>query len=548
MSKSVKYFLFALTFVLMGLLIGFYVKDNVGGSTRISSDQGLKKLQQSLYFIENNYVEEPQRTQLIEEAIQGITDNLDPHSFYIPAKEMVQMQEQMEGSFEGIGIQFNILEDTIYVETPLSGGPSEKIGIKAGDRIIQVNGETVAGIGITNTQVMKYLKGEKGSQVNLAIARRGQSDLLSFTVTRDRIPLNSVEYSYMITDQIGYIRVSRFAETTYKEFIQSLKRLQTEGMSHLILDLRNNPGGYMTKAIHMADDFLSPGKVIVSTEGRRPESAEKFQSTSSYDAFEKGGLIVLLDYGSASASEIVAGAVQDQDRGLIVGVRSFGKGLVQIQEEFDDGSALRLVVSKYYTPSGRCIQKPYHKSSAEYEKEILERFQSGEIFDESKISFPDSLKYRTANGRTVYGGGGIYPDVFVADDTTGSSSYLTQLQINDLFRRFAIDYVDKHSGLGKLYPNAASFASDFDISSSISSAFFSFASDKGIDYSSKDLSTSKTLIMTQLKAMIGRRLFNDDGFYPIIHKQDRVLQRAIELMPMAIELSETGELQMAEKG
>ncbi|MEO0638087.1 MAG: S41 family peptidase, partial [Bacteroidota bacterium] len=269
MSKSVKYFLFALTFVLMGLLIGFYVKDNVGGSTRISSDQGLKKLQQSLYFIENNYVEEPQRTQLIEEAIQGITDNLDPHSFYIPAKEMVQMQEQMEGSFEGIGIQFNILEDTIYVETPLSGGPSEKIGIKAGDRIIQVNGETVAGIGITNTQVMKYLKGEKGSQVNLAIARRGQSDLLSFTVTRDRIPLNSVEYSYMITDQIGYIRVSRFAETTYKEFIQSLKRLQTEGMSHLILDLRNNPGGYMTKAIHMADDFLSPGKVIVSNEGRR---------------------------------------------------------------------------------------------------------------------------------------------------------------------------------------------------------------------------------------------------------------------------------------
>jgi len=548
MSKSVKYFLFALTFVLMGLLIGFYVKDNVGGSTMISSDQGLKKLQQSLYFIENNYVEEPQRTQLIEEAIQGITDNLDPHSFYIPAKEMVQMQEQMEGSFEGIGIQFNILEDTIYVETPLSGGPSEKIGIKAGDRIIQVNGETVAGIGITNTQVMKYLKGEKGSQVNLAIARRGQSDLLSFTVTRDRIPLNSVDYSYMITDQIGYIRVSRFAETTYKEFIQSLKRLQTEGMSHLILDLRNNPGGYMTKAIHMADDFLSPGKVIVSTEGRRPESAEKFQSTSSYDAFEKGGLIVLLDYGSASASEIVAGAVQDQDRGLIVGVRSFGKGLVQIQEEFDDGSALRLVVSKYYTPSGRCIQKPYHKSSAEYEKEILERFQSGEIFDESKISFPDSLKYRTANGRTVYGGGGIYPDVFVADDTTGSSSYLTQLQINDLFRRFAIDYVDKHSGLSKMYPDATSFASDFDVSSSISNTFFSFASDKGVNYSSKDLSTSKTLILTQLKAMIGRRLFNDAGFYPIIHKQDRVLQRAIELMPMAIELSETGELQMAEKG
>ena len=525
---------------------GFNDKDNVSGVSGVSSVNCLTKLQQSLYFIENDYVESSQRDALIEEAIQGITENLDPHSFYIPAKDNMQMQEQMEGSFQGIGIQFNILEDTIYVESPIHGGPSEKMGIKAGDRIITVDGENVAGIGITNTQVMKYLKGRKGSKVDLGIARIGQSDLLNFTVTRDNIPLNSVDYAYMITDDIGYIRVTRFAETTYKEFIQSLRGLQKEGMSNLILDLRNNPGGYMTRAIHMADEFISSGKLIVSTEGRNPRSKEEFRSTSSYDAFEEGGLVVLLDYGSASASEIVAGAVQDNDRGLILGVRSFGKGLVQMQQDFEDGSALRIVVSKYYTPSGRCIQKPYDKSASEYEQEILERFQSGEIFDESKISFPDSLKFYTTSGRVVYGGGGIYPDIFVADDTTGNSRYLTQLQVNDLFRRFAIDYVDHHMAIMKVYETAKEFHEGFDISSAILNDFFKFAANKDVPYDATDERVSDGLIRSQLKAMIGRRLFNEDGFYPVVHERDRVIQRAIELMPRAIELSKKCELQIAE--
>lgn len=540
MNKVLKYALFSSACIMIGLLVGFKIKDAVPADLYT----GMKKLEKALDFIERNYVEERSHEKLVDDAIKGVLEGMDPHSFYIPSKEMKQMREQMAGSFDGIGVQFNIYEDTIYVESPISGGPSEKLGIRAGDRIVTVDGETVAGIKITNTDVMKLLKGPKGSEVTVGIARRGRSDLLSFTIVRDRIPINSLDFAYMIDDETGYIKIARFAETTYSEFLTALENLKQEGMKNLVLDLRNNPGGYMDMARKMADDFLSSGKTIVSTEGRIRGSKQEYRATSSLSAFEEGALVVLIDYGSASASEIVSGAVQDHDRGLVVGVRSFGKGLVQIQEEFEDGSAIRIVISKYYTPSGRCIQKPYDKSSEDYADEITQRFESGEIFDESKIVFPDSLKFNTNSGRTVYGGGGIYPDVFVASDTTGGSNYLTDLQIQQSFRKFSFDYVDSHSDLATRYPNAKSFVSQFRVNNSLLQEFIKYAEDLGVEYDEAGYQKSKKLVNNRIKAFIGRRMYNDDAFYPVLNQVDNVLQEAVELMPVARRLERTGKLTM----
>ncbi|MEZ4772143.1 MAG: S41 family peptidase [Bacteroidia bacterium] len=542
MNKLIKYSLFGFAFVIIGLLAGFKIKDHAPGTSLASIDSGLKKLEQTFLFIENNYVEEPDHNKLVDDAIRGLLEGLDPHSFYIPATEMKQMQEQLDGSFDGIGVQFDVVDDTIYVETPISGGPSEKLGIMAGDRIINVDGETVAGIGITNTEVMKRLKGVKGSVVKVSILRRGYKDLLDFDIVRDRIPLNSVDYSYMIREKTGYIRVTRFAETTFSEFKTELQKLRSDGMENLILDLRGNPGGYMTMAYKMADEFLSSGKLIVSTEGRIRQSQQEYKSNSSAGLFENGPLVVLLDYGSASASEIVSGAVQDHDRGLIVGVRSFGKGLVQIQEEFDDGSAIRIVISKYYTPSGRCIQKPYDKSTEDYEHDIADRFASGEIFDESKIQFPDSLKYKTMSGRTVYGGGGIYPDVFVADDTTGNSKYFTDLRIKDMFRQFSFYYVDNQGRLDKKFDSPEKFIANFSVTPELVKNFSSFAESKGVKFVQEDYLRSQSYIDNRIKAYIGRRLYNDPAFFPVLHETDNVIQKAIELIPVAETLEKTGKL------
>lgn len=542
MGKIIKYTLFGGAFIVIGLLVGFKIKDSIPVGSMVSIDRNLQKLQKTLLFIERNYVEEPDHDRLVDDAIQGILKGLDPHSIYIPAEEMRQKAEEMEGSFDGIGIQFNILEDTIYVETPLAGGPSEKLGIQAGDRIIEVDGKNVAGIGITTTKVMRLLKGPKGSTVKVGILRRGVDELITFNIERDHIPIHSVDYAYMVRDKVGYISVTRFAETTYAEFKQALNRLLAQGMEGLILDLRGNPGGYMTIAYKMADEFLAANKMIVSTEGRIFESKQSYYSTSSLSAFEKGPLVVLIDYGSASASEIVSGAVQDHDRGLIVGVRSFGKGLVQIQEEFDDGSAVRIVISKYYTPSGRCIQKPYDKSDEDYAREIADRFESGEIFDESKVTFPDSLKYKTTAGRTVYGGGGIFPDVFVPSDTSQSSKYLTQLRLNDLFRRFSFEYVDARPEFAERYPTARAFVADFEVSSAMQKQFIAFAAEKEVPFEQEGFEASSEYIRNRIKAFIGRRLFNEDGFYPVAHGVDRTLQRAIELIPVARELESTGRV------
>ena len=542
MNKSIKYFLFGFALIIVGLLAGFKIKGNVPGSSAAEIDSGMRKLQKTLLFIENNYVEKPNHDKLVDDAINGLLEGLDPHSFYIPSKDMKQMQEQMDGSFDGIGIEFNILDDTIYVAVPISGGPSEKLGIMTGDRIVKVDDKDVAGIGITNTQVMKHLKGPKGTEVKVTILRKGSKDLLDFNITRDRIPLNSVDYAYLLNDETGYIRVTRFAETTYAEFREKLSMLIEQGMKNLVLDLRSNPGGYMNMAYKMADEFLGAGKMIVSTEGRIMQSKQEYHASSSIGSFEKGAVVVLIDYGSASASEIVSGAIQDHDRGLIVGVRSFGKGLVQIQEKFEDGSAIRIVISKYYTPSGRCIQKPYDKTDEEYGNEIAERFKSGEIFDQSKVEFPDSLKFNTASGRVVYGGGGIFPDVFVPDDTVGGSKYFTNLRIQDMFRKFAFQYVEKNSSLRKTYDKPEKFVKRFNVSNALINEFTSYATSKGVDYVASDYQKSKKYIDNRIKAYIGRRLHNDAAFFPVFHQVDNVIKEAISLMPKAKKLEETGKL------
>lgn len=546
MNKTLRFLIAGLTLVLLGLLIGFQLRGSRGGMIVSGGGSGVGKLEELLSFIEANYVEEKDENVLIENAINGVMDGLDPHSFYIPASQATAMEEQLEGGFDGIGIIFTVLKDTIYVERPLPESPSLKLGILPGDRIVAVNDEVVAGIGIEHEDVLEKLKGHSGSDVKLSILRRGTPELLDFEITRARIPVSSIEFSYMMNLETGYIKVTRFTEHTYQEFREALLGLKESGMQNLVLDLRGNPGGYMNMANKIADEFLTSGQLIVSTIGRNPASRQEYEATASIGAFEHGPLIVLIDYNSASASEIVAGAVQDHDRGLIVGVRSFGKGLVQVPRTFDDHSAIRLVISKYYTPSGRCIQKPYDQGEEAYDADILNRFESGELFDESKVEVPDSLMYETDAGRPVYGGGGIYPDAFVPLDTTGNSEYLNALLRNDLFRLFSFEYVDQNVGLVAQYSSVEDYLSSFRVTPGILQRFIRFAESEGVPYDAEGYRLSKALIDNRLSAYIGRHLFSsDEAFYPIMHSIDNQLQEAKGLLPVAAELEGSGKVNLA---
>ncbi|MFM2376726.1 MAG: hypothetical protein RLZZ165_1823 [Bacteroidota bacterium] len=544
MNRNLKYGLFAAILVMIGMLAGFRLRDGEHGERRHELNSSFQKFQEAMRFVERNYVKVPDAKKMVDGAIQGMLSELDPHSYYIASDEMEKMEEQMEGSFEGVGIEFNLLDDTIYVVAVISGGPSEQAGIQAGDRIVKINGKNMAGVGITNNDVMKNLRGKKGTLVQVAVHRPGIKQLIDYDITRDKIPLYSVDYSYMVDGTTGYIKISRFAGTTHGEFRRHALKLLDKGMKHLVLDLRGNPGGYMNMAEKIADEFLPDGRTVVYTEGRMSESKSSYKATSDLDLFEKGALVVLLDFGSASASEIVAGAVQDWDRGLIVGVRSFGKGLVQTQLDFNDGSAMRLVISEYYTPSGRCIQKPFNMSAREYDMEIVERFESGEIYDASKIDLPDSLKFKTNAGRTVYGGGGILPDVFVARDTSQDSDYLSELIAQNMFRQFAFQYGDSHSEMKSRFGNAEAFNKGFQVDDAILNQFATYAETKGVKRNARGLATSRKDIAIYLKAFIGRRFFDDDAFYPTFHQSDNVLRKALELMPQAQELSETGQFRL----
>ncbi|WP_439883569.1 S41 family peptidase [Pontibacter sp. MBLB2868] len=496
------------------------------------------KFRDILSYIDREYVDTVDIEELSDYAISKMLEKLDPHTAYIPADEMEMARSYLEGDFEGIGIEFNIFKDTIYVVTPLSGGPSEAAGLQAGDKIIKVDGETVAGTGITNEGVFKRLRGPKGSTVKLGILRKGNKKLLDFKIQRSKIPTYSVDVSYMVDNKTGYIKVSRFSATTFEEFKEALTELHKKGMQQLVLDLRGNPGGYMDHAIRMADEFISGNKMIVYTDGKGDKYDSKtFAQTKG--EFESGPLVVLLDEGSASASEIVAGALQDNDRALIVGRRSFGKGLVQMPIPLNDGSELRLTISRYYTPSGRSIQKPYNGDAEEYQKDMLHRFESGEYFHPDSSLFVDSLKYKTLKGRPVYGGGGIMPDVFVPRDTMEFSSYLTQLYNNNIIREYTLNYYrDNRKTLEKMPFDK--FRKNFEVSDKMLQDVVQMATKAGVEYKEAEFKRSKNLLRNNLKAFIARSIYGNKGFFPVLHESDEEFQEALKQFGSAQRLAKGG--------
>lgn len=489
-----------------------------------------EKFRRLLYNIEEMYVDSVNIEELTQIAIENMLEELDPHSVYYSAEELEESNEPLNGSFDGIGVRFNILKDTILVVSPLSGGPSEALGIRPGDQIIEIEGENVAGVGITNTDVTKKLKGPKGTQVNVGIKRGSQNELIPYSITRDKIPIYSIDATFMVDDKIGYIKVSRFARKTAQELKESLTKLKSQGMEELILDLQGNGGGYLRTAISMCDEFLSDDKLIVYTKGR----AFPKQETNAFreGLFEKGKLIVLVDDGSASASEILSGAIQDWDRGVIIGRRSFGKGLVQRPVELPDGSAVRLTVQNYYTPSGRCIQKSYEDGSDAYRMEKYDRYMSGELFNQDSINFPDSLKYKTMiKGRTVYGGGGIMPDLFVGLDTSNSSDYFSNLIRNGVSSTFALEELnDNRDYYNKLYPDINTFIDKFEVNKKMMDELIARGEDKGVEFNAEEFAISKKALEIRLKALMARNLFDSSAFYQIINELNPSFRKSVEIL------------------
>ena len=507
-----------------GILIGNKLNRNTGSNQSFAAARS-NKLDAVMELINSSYVDSISTDTLIEKAIPQILKNLDPHTAYIPPKELVGVEEEMRGNFGGIGVQFSIQNDTVIVVDVISGGPSSKVGILPGDRIVTVNDTLLAGKGLKNEKVLSKLRGEKGTKVNVGIKRKGFKDFFGFEITRGDIPIYSVDVSYMIDPTIGYIKVSRFGEQTYQEFMDGMKKLDQLGMKNVIIDLRGNPGGYLTAVIHMLNEFLDKGELIVYTKGH--SQPRKTYNADSKGTYRDKGIVVLIDDFSASASEIFAGAIQDNDRGWIIGRRSFGKGLVQEQIPFKDGSALRLTVARYYTPSGRCIQKPYDKGTDEYYKDIMERAVHGEFQKADSIRYKDTVKYRTLDGRVVHGGGGIMPDFFIPADTLGYSKYYSKVTQKGLVYQFALDYADSNRKTLSKLTNISEFEKYFQ-SKDILQQFVSFASQKGIKASNEDLKTSTKIIDNQAKAYIARNIIGEEGFYPIIKNIDKTLLEAIE--------------------
>ncbi len=481
-------------------------------------------------YIVNEYVDSVSREDLTKEGINGILENLDPHSQYISAEEFHEVNDPLIGNFEGIGIQFRIEKDTIVVIQTISGGPSEKVGLIAGDRIVTVDDSLLVGADLSNKLAMSKLKGKRGTKVDVGIFRRGLTDLLDFEITRDVIPTYSVDIAFMPEPGIGYIKVSKFSATTYDEFKEATALLLDQGMEKIILDLRGNTGGYLQEANEMADEFLEKGNLIVFTEGKN-QPRESFYATQK-GRLEHITLAVLIDGGSASASEIVAGALQDNDRGTIIGRRSFGKGLVQRQLDLLDGSALRLTVARYYTPTGRCIQKPYDVENGfdDYYSESYHRYMNGELEEQDSIHFNDSLKYVTPGGKTVYGGGGIMPDVFVPLEKGEEYVYFNKLANKGLMFRFAFEYADKNRTDLHKFENFEEFDKQFKINDVIFKRFLEFAAEKGVKPDKEGININEDRIKTFLKANIARNLFDDKGFYPIYLKIDNVFLNAINVL------------------
>lgn len=500
------------------------------GTGRIHAQQmQSQKIEALLQMIDYAYVDSVDKQKLIDDGLRAILKDCDPHSVYIPAKEVKEMNEPLVGKFEGVGIQFNILEDTIMVTQTIPGGPSEKLGIRPGDRIVSIDGKNFASVKVTNNDVLKNLRGDKGTKVKVDIYRRGEPKLLTYEITRDKIPLFSVDASYMAAPEVGYIKISRFADTTVDEFKEALAKLKEKGMKSLILDLEGNGGGYLNRAIELGDEFLSDGKMIVYTQGRTQPRQDNL--STSVGGWEKGKLVVLIDEYSASASEIVTGAIQDWDRGLVIGRRSFGKGLVQKPFSLPDGGMVRLTTARYYTPSGRCIQKSYEKGDEDYDLDISNRYKHGELYSADSIKFVDSLKYFTNARRTVYGGGGIMPDVFVPLDTSLTSKYYAELQRKSALIDFTLTYSDNHRNDLKLkYPDIDSFKKGFSIDGKIFDDFLAFAQKKGVEKDTAGINTSERLIKVQLKALIARDLFSTGAYFQVINELSNAYSKAIDCL------------------
>ncbi|MCB9191304.1 MAG: S41 family peptidase [Flavobacteriales bacterium] len=547
------------------MLVGFMLLYSAAFGQRTIKEEYKLKFDDVLNLIEEKYVEHPDYTALVDEAIIGMVKELDPHSEYMTAEEYQKMSEPLTGNFEGIGIQFNITKDTITVVSPISGGPSERLGIRSGDKIVVIEDTVVAGIGITNRDVIDKLRGDKGTKVRIKILRRKVKDLIDYTIERDKIPIFSLDASYMLTEDIGYVKLNRFAQTTMQEFYEALDELEPQGMEHLVLDLRGNSGGYLNTAIQLSDEFLADKELIVYTEGVSNPKRESFATRRG--RFEKGKLVVLIDEGSASASEIVAGAIQDHDRGLIIGRRSFGKGLVQRPFKLRDGSTLKLTTARYYTPAGRCIQRPYEDGNDEYRKENQRRRDNGEFFSMDSVHFNEEDKYLTDNKRIVYGGGGILPDIFIPLDTSESSDFLTELLSNGLFYQYINEYVDENrEELNSKYPDYESFEKGFDPNDEFMDKFLEYAkhelkhnkddklnkddvevsvngeeveienmegikkeANKDMDKMIEEgLATSGHIIKTRLRALLARTLWQTEAFYRVFNAEDHAVKKAIE--------------------
>ena len=496
-----------------------------------SSDNGkvdFYKLQYAWHLISTFYVDTINQSRMAEDAIVGMLEKLDPHSSYVTAKELKSLNEPLEGSFEGIGIEFSIQKDTLHVVNTISGGPSEKVGLRSNDRIVRIDSKNVAGIGIDNAMVKSLLRGSKGSKVSLDVLRKGR-ETLSFTVTRDKIPILSVDAAYMATPEVGFIKINRFGAKTYDEFREALQKLKRDGMKSLIIDLRGNGGGYLKAAFDIANELMVKDRMIVFTKGKANQAME-FKSTGS-GIFCNEPLVVLVDESTASSSEILSGAIQDWDRGVIVGVRTFGKGLVQRPFSLPDGSEIRLTTAKYYTPSGRCIQKPYTRgSAAKYQEEIYRRYTNGELLNQDSIKHIDSLMFKTlVHGRKVYGGGGIIPDVFVPIDTTKTSGLHQKLLRSGTIHRFAVTLYENGEAQWKQYPDIESFKNGYAVTDSVLEQLAAEAAVDKVECTVGQL-RGESLLPVQLKALLAQRIFGTSSFYEIINPEIDSYRRALEII------------------
>ena len=512
--------------VAFGVLLGIIIsRSNDAKGYLINKGGDMNLMDKVFYLIEHEYVDTVNMHDLQVDAVTSIIDKMDPHSEYFKPEILEEVNEDLQGSFEGIGVTFRIEKDTVTIISTIKGGPSEKCGIKAGDRIVYVGDSLIAGVKVTNPRVMKLLKGPRGTKVDVKIFRRGVNDLLGFTITRDVIPTYSVDVAYMIDETTGYIKLEKFIATTHKEFVNAVKKLQKQGMRKLIFDLRGNSGGYLVEAVDIVDEFLPKGSLIVYTQGEHRDRQYIFARRRGM--LEDTPVTILIDEGSASASEIVAGALQDNDRGTIVGRRSFGKGLVQEQFDLGDGAGLRLTVARYYTPTGRCIQKPFDGDREKYLFEAYDRYTSGEMFSADSIHFADSLRYITPGGKTVYGGGGIMPDVYVPLKQDSTEYFFNKIVNASIVFQYAFDYSDAHREEILRYGDERNFDKKFNFTEKMWNDILKEAKEKKITGSDEQKEVAKPMTAQLVKAYIARNIFGDEAFYPLYERLDEVLKEAL---------------------